>query len=98
MIGGHRRVAYRIMITLRFRVRHWREIRRNQKGIHERIQKEGCFQKRGLVFNSLFLKILFFLIFSLDKNNIGCPLYYMWIKAPAVLMVVVIGSKRDEGS
>jgi hypothetical protein len=28
---------------LRFRVRHWREIRRNQKGIYERIQKERCF-------------------------------------------------------
>ncbi len=31
------------------------------------------FLKRGPVFNSLFLKILFFLTFSLDKNNIGCP-------------------------
>ena len=31
------------------------------------------FLKKGLVFNSLFLKILFFLTFSLDKNNIGCP-------------------------
>ena len=31
------------------------------------------FLKRGPVFNSLFLKILFFLPFSLDRNNIGCP-------------------------
>jgi len=31
------------------------------------------FLKRGPVFNLLFLKILFFLTFSLDKNNIGCP-------------------------
>jgi hypothetical protein len=31
------------------------------------------FLKRGPVFNSLFLKILFFLTFSLDRNNIGCP-------------------------
>jgi hypothetical protein len=30
MLGGHQGVAYRIMITLRFRVRYWREIRRNQ--------------------------------------------------------------------
>ena len=27
---------------------YWREIRRNQKGIHERIQKERCFQKEDL--------------------------------------------------
>jgi hypothetical protein len=32
------------------------------------------FLKRGPVFNSLFLKILFFLTFSLDRNNIGVPL------------------------
>ena len=30
MLGGHQRVTHRITITLRFRVRHWREIRRNQ--------------------------------------------------------------------
>ena len=30
MLGGRQSVAHRIMITLRFRVRHWREIRRNQ--------------------------------------------------------------------
>jgi hypothetical protein len=28
MMGGHRSVAHRIMITLRFRVRYGREIRR----------------------------------------------------------------------
>jgi hypothetical protein len=38
-----------------------------------RADSEGeVFGKRGPVFNSLFLKILFFLTFSLDKNNIGC--------------------------
>jgi len=30
MIGGHHCVAYRILITLRFRVRHGREIRRGK--------------------------------------------------------------------
>jgi hypothetical protein len=28
MMGGHQGVAHRILITLRFRVRYWREIRR----------------------------------------------------------------------
>jgi hypothetical protein len=50
MIGGHRRVAYRIMVTLRFRVRREREIRRNNKesinGFRRRdVQKKrSCFQ------------------------------------------------------
>jgi len=64
MIGGHQCVAYRILITLRFRVRHWREIRR--------VKRESVMGSLGEVFakpgwfpNLLFLqKIKFFKHFS----------------------------------
>ena len=41
--------TYRIMITLRFRARHWREIRRNQnQTILEGTRREKCFQQQAL--------------------------------------------------
>jgi len=65
-------VAHRIMITLRFRVRHGREIRRSIKGIPKGFNEE-VFPVKSVFLNLLFLKDYFFLTFSLDKNNIGCP-------------------------
>ena len=77
--------TYRIKITLRFRVRHGREILRNQNNrILEALKgfKGGSVLSNrpsfGLHFEVVVLKgfkrILFFLAFSLDKKNIGCPL------------------------
>jgi len=62
-------VAYRIMITLRFGVRYWREIRRNKKGSMTGFRRGGVPKKR-----TCFQLIVFKdLTFSLDKKNIGCP-------------------------
>jgi hypothetical protein len=49
----------------------------------------GVFTKRGPGFNSLFLKILFFLTFSLDKNNIGCPTSLL-ARRPTSLLIIML--------
>jgi len=78
------RVYPELVEGLRFRVRHWREIRRNQNNrILEPLKGfEGgsVLSSRpsfGLHFEVVVLKGLkgfyFFLTFSLDRNNIGCP-------------------------
>jgi len=63
MMGGHQRVAYRIMITLRFRVRREREIRRNKKESANRFGRRGVSKKRGnfqlIVFKGLIFSHFF---------------------------------------
>jgi hypothetical protein len=57
MIGGHRSVAYRIMITLRFRVRREREIRRNKK------ESMSGFRRRGVPKKRTFFQLVVFKYF-----------------------------------
>ena len=67
MIGGHRSVAYRIMITLRFRVRYWREIRRAKRKPIMGLPGE-VFVKSGRFSNLLFLqKTKFFKYFHFSS-------------------------------
>jgi hypothetical protein len=47
-LSGHQGVAHRIMITLRFRVRHWREIRRIKLEILTGFKGEVYLNKRSL--------------------------------------------------
>jgi len=51
----------------------WARDSSKSKGNPGADSEAGVFVKKGRVFNSLFLKILFFLLFLLDRNNIGCP-------------------------
>ena len=72
-MGGHQRVAYRIMITLRFRVRYWREIRRVKCESVKGFEGRECSQNQDGFVTCCFYKRLNFLVFPLDRNNIGCP-------------------------
>ena len=62
MMGGHQGVAHRILITLRFRVRYEREIRRIYKGILTGFKGE-VFPVKKVFLNLLFLKDYFFSYF-----------------------------------
>ena len=46
----------------------------NQKQESPKDSNGGLFSKIGATLKLLFLKVFFFLAFSLDRINIGCPL------------------------
>jgi len=68
MIGGHRRVAYRIMVTLRFRVRREREIRRNIKESINGFRRRGVHKKRTWFQLIVFKDFIFSYFFSWQKQ------------------------------
>jgi hypothetical protein len=64
MIGGHQSVAHRIMITIRFRVRYWREIRRNNKESINGFRRRGVHKKRTWFQLIVFKDFIFSYFFS----------------------------------
>ena len=68
MIGRHQGVVYRILITLRFRVRSEREIRRNNKESINGFRRRGVHKKKTWFQLTVFKDFIFSYFFLLTKR------------------------------